>query len=156
MSRLSLDLSNPNGHVTQYSFGRARRPKGGALDTLYNESPAISPIMAELLLRDAYLTDYGIRPHNVQSHPLDAVRLYDKEDTVEGGAVRSLMRKYLRYNIKEQWGISYSEFKELPYDEVMFMMEISETSMLRNVDSQNRAKRDMEKDIREMKAAKQN
>lgn len=151
MTRLSVDLDSPNGHVTQYSFGRARRPAGGKLDNLYANLDAVSPIHAEMLLRDAYLDDYGIRPGNSPRHPLDIVRLYDKEDVVEGGAVRTLMRKYLRYGIKEQWGISYTEFKDLPFDEAMFMLEIGETTMLRTVDNQTKLKREMEKDLATLK-----
>lgn len=150
MTRLSVDLTDPNGHVTQYSFGNRRRPRGGALDKLYTEMGAVRPATAEFHLREAYLDDYDIRPPSHMRHPLDVVRLFDKEDTVEGGAVRSLMRKYLRYNIKEQWGISYNEFLELPYDEAMFILEVGETDMMRKVDEQGRVKRDMEKEIREM------
>lgn len=107
--------------------------------------------MAEILLREAYIDDYAIRPVTSAKHPLDIVRLYDKEDVIEGGAVRSLMRKYKSYNIKDQWGISYTEFKELPYDEAMYMLEVSEITAIRSMDEQKRLKRDMEKDIRDMK-----
>lgn len=150
MTRLAVDLSDPNGHVTQYSFGHQRRPRGGQLDKLYAEVGAIRPSTAEILLREAYLDDYGIRPPDHPKHPLDVVRMFDKEDTVEGGSVRSLMRKYVRYNVKEQWGISYNEFKELPYDEATFILEIGETDMMRKVDEQGRALRDMNRDIRDM------
>jgi len=149
MTRLSIDLLDPQGHVTNYSFGK-RRPRGGELDRLYAEMGAVRPTTAEIMLREAYLDDYEIRPPNHQKHPLDVVRMFDKEDTVEGGAVRSMMRKYIRYNIKEQWGMSYPEFMELPYDEAMFILEIGEADMMRKVDEQGRIKRDMDREIRDM------
>jgi hypothetical protein len=111
---------------------------------------AVRPSTAEIMLREAYLDDYTIRPDHHTRHPLDVVRMFDKEDTVEGGAVRSMMRKYIRYNIKEQWGMSYNEFMELPYDEAMFILEIGETDMMRKVDDQGRIKRDMERELRDM------
>ncbi|QBJ02611.1 hypothetical protein MZD04_gp083 [Pseudomonas phage Psa21] len=150
MTRLSIDLSDPNGHVTQYSFGHKRRPRGGHLDKLYQEMGAVRPSTAEIMLREAYLDDYGIRPPDHNKHPLDVVRMFDKEDTVEGGSVRSLMRKYIRYNVKEQWGLSYMEFMELPYDEAAFILEIGETDMLRRVDEQSRVKRGMDRDLRDL------
>lgn len=150
MTRLEVDLDNPNGHVTQYSFGRNGRPSGGEIERLFAEMDAVRPATAEMLLREAYLVDFDIRPVTHQAHPLDLVRLYPKEDVVEGGAVRSMMRKYLRYGIKEQWGISYNEFMELPYDEAAFMLEVSETDALRKVSEQGRTKRDMERDLASM------
>lgn len=150
MTRLSVDLGNPLGHVTQYSFGLRGRPRGGQLDKLYAETGAIRPTTAELMLREAYLTDYEIRPANAPHHPLDVVRLYDKEDVVEGGAVRSLMRKYHRYDIKGQWNLSWNEFKELPFDEAMFMLELGEHDLMRKINEQNRVKRDMDREVRDM------
>lgn len=150
MTRLSVDLAKPLGHVTQYSFGLRGRPRGGALDKLYAETGAIRPTTAELMLREAYLIDYEIRPPNAPYHPLDVVRLYDKEDVVEGGAVRSLMRKYHRYDIKGQWNLSWNEFKELPFDEAMFMIEMGEHEMMRKINEQNRVKRDMDREVRDM------
>lgn len=149
MTRLSVDLYEPQGHVTNYSFGKVR-PHGGELDKLYSEMGAVRPVMAEMLLREAYLDDYGIRPQSVEKHPLDMVRMYDKTDTVEGGAVRSLMRKYVRYNVKEQWGLSYKEFMELPYDEAMFILEIGEFEAMRRVDEQIKIKRDLDRANREL------
>jgi len=120
------------------------------LETLTEEVGAIRPVTAELLLREAYLDDYQIRPPSHPRHPLDVVRLYDKEDVVEGGAVRSLMRKYDRYNVKERWNLSWNEFKELPYDEAMYMLEVGETEMLRRIDEQTKLRRDMTKEARDM------
>uniref|UniRef100_A0AB39CCY7 Uncharacterized protein n=1 Tax=Pseudomonas phage RVTF4 TaxID=3236931 RepID=A0AB39CCY7_9VIRU len=102
------------------------------------------------MLREAYLEDYQIRPAHHHKHPLDVVRLYDKEDVVEGGAVRSLMRKFDRYNVKERWSISWNEFKELPFDEAMYMLEVGESEMLRRIDEQSKLKRDMDKEVRNM------
>lgn len=150
MTRLSVDLSDPLGHVTQYSFGLRGRPRGGALEQLTEEIGAIRPALAEIMLREAYLEDYQIRPVHHPKHPLDVVRLYDKEDVVEGGAVRSLMRKFDRYNVKERWSISWNEFKELPFDEAMYMLEVGESEMLRRIDEQSKLKRDMDKEVRNM------
>lgn len=106
--------------------------------------------MAERLLREAYLIDYEIRPANHQPHPLDVVRAYDKEDVVEGGAMRALMRKYTRFNIKENWNVSWTEFKDLPFDEAMFMIEQGEFDMYRKIDEQNKLRRDMARETRDL------
>lgn len=150
MTRLAIDLNDPNGHVTQFSFGYAGRPKGGRLDQLYAELGAVRPSTAEMLLREAYLDDYGIRPADAPRHPLDVVRMYDKEDTVEGGSVRTLMRKYRRFDIKETWGLSWAEFKDLPYDEVAYMLEVGEADALRKISEQGKLKREMDSEIRTM------
>lgn len=148
MTRLAVDLTDPDGHVTLFSFGKKGRPAGGQLDQLYAELGAVRPITAERLLREAYLDDYGIRPADVPRHPLDVVRMYDKEDTVEGGSVRTLMRKYRRYGIKENWGLSWAEFKDLPFDEVAYMLEEGESDAMRKVSDQGRLKREMDADLK--------
>lgn len=150
MTRLAVDLQDPLGHVTQYSFGLRGRPRGGLLEQLQEEAGAIRPSTAEILLREAYLDDYEIRPVGHKPHPLDIVRLFPKEDVIEGGSVRSLMRKFDRYNIKERWNISWPEFKELPFDEAMYMLEVGEFDMLRRIDEQSKLKRDMDKEVRSM------
>jgi hypothetical protein len=147
-----VDLQDPWGHVALRSFGRKGRPRGGKIETLINEAPAVSPILAEQLMRAAYLDDFRIRPADAVPHPLDVVRKYDKEDVVEGGPVRSLMRKYSRYEIKEQYGLSWTEFKNLPFDESAFMIEQCEALALRKIDTHGKQYRDIERDLRSMKS----
>lgn len=152
MTRLQVDLRDPYGHAAMLAFGRKGRPADGRINALIYDAPAVSPVLAEKLMREAYLDDYQIRPRNVAPHPLDCVRKYDKEDTVEGGPVRSLMRKFSRYEIQSAYGISWTEFKELPYDEAAFMLEQGEASAIRKVDSQGRITREMEKEMRNLRS----
>lgn len=95
-------------------------------------------------MRTAYHQEYGICDHETNGyHPLDVVTMHPKEDYVEGGAMRTLQRKYLNLDIWDTWHVSLTEFMEMPYPDAMFIMEISEHSAQKKMAAAMEADRKM-------------
>lgn len=115
-SRLTLDLNDRNGHVAFSSFGLSHLSKKGQLDVLLQELPAVRPTAAEIITLSCYQTEYGIHPHDRPrpDRPLALVAMHPKEDVMEGGPLFSHIRKFYNYQITKHFGLSLSEFLELP------------------------------------------
>lgn len=124
---MSLDQNDPSGHATLYSYGYGKGKAHGNVLTLRNTGPVVRPVIAERMMRVAYQQEYGICDHEANGyHPLDVVTMHPKEDYVEGGAVRTLQRKYLNLDIWDTWHVSLNEFMEMPYPDAMFVIEVAE------------------------------
>jgi hypothetical protein len=117
---------------------------------LRTEGPVVRPAIAERLLRTAYQTEYGIFDHpNHGNFPLDCVKLHPKEDFIEGGAVRSNMRKFARLEVGDIFKVSWNEFKDLPFDEAQFMLEYAESAFNRKASDTGTLTRQLERDMRQ-------
>lgn len=86
------------------------------LDRLHREIGALRSTTAEQLTRSAYLTDYGLRDQTSNPlTPMDTVRLYPKTNMVEGGPQLAMYRDFIRLGIRENCGITLTEWLDLPW-----------------------------------------
>ncbi len=124
-SRLSVDLTDPDGHVTMLTFG-LKELDHSELERHYVETGAMRPVVTQMVTRKAYQQDRGICTHQTND-PLDLIRLHPKEDIVEGGPRRTWQRKFVNYRLAAITNLSINEFFELPYDDAMFYIELGES-----------------------------
>lgn len=75
----------------------------------------LDSISAQLLLRDAYDTDYGLFDHaNDTSRPLALVGRHVREDYHEYGGLYRAIYQFNVNEIHKNWGYTLTEFLELP------------------------------------------
>ena len=128
MSRLSLNLNNPNGHVTLSTFGLTRSSGGESrIDHLIRTLGVVRPVVAEILTRKAYMEDYDLMTPKELEDNMSVVLHTDKINIVEGGARRSWTRKYFNNGILQNFGLNLNEFFASNYTDVKFMIELSES-----------------------------
>lgn len=133
-SRLSLDINDPNGHLSFQRFGLTTLESENQLDVLLRELDAVRPTTAEFLTRLAYQTDYGIYNHDLlrNKRPLAMVRMHEKEDVVEGGYLFSRIRRYHINRIYKHFGLNLIEFMELPQYVIELLFEITQVESVVN------------------------
>lgn len=96
------------------------------LERLYVDVGPMRPVVTQMVTRKAYHRDRGICTHQTDD-PLDLIRLHPKEDIVEGGPRRTWQRKFVNYRLAAITNLSINEFFELPFDDAMFYIELSES-----------------------------
>lgn len=121
-----MDLDSPNGHVGFSSFGLNRIEQEGQLDALIRELPAVRATAAEVITLSCYQTEYGIYNHDRYDRgPLSLVAQHPKENSMEGGALFVHIRRFFHYRLSKLFGLSLSEFLELPPFVVELLYEIA-------------------------------
>lgn len=127
-----VEPADDNGHVTKLTFGLDRVGKPGSIDDLLENAPAVRPSTAERMTREAYQTEYGICDHKSPfRHPFASVLLHPKENAVEGGPYRSILRKYVHYRIWDTWHLSIKDFLASDYPDAMYYLQVCESTNLK-------------------------
>jgi hypothetical protein len=146
-----LDLNDANGHVGFSSFGLHQLNSSGQIDALLRELPAVRATAAEIITLSCYQTEYGIfnheRPH--PERPLALVAMHPKEDVVEGGPLYSHIRRYYNYQIYKHFGLSLSEFLELPMHLADLLYDISRADATQHETTQRSVQRQLDLDFNE-------
>ena len=79
----------------------------------------------QLVLREEYQTVYGLYDHdNDESRPLAAVAMLSKESVCTGDPLEEMIRRYRLHRINEKFGLSLTQFLELPRERVQFLFEL--------------------------------
>lgn len=119
------------------------------METLLETVGNLDSISAQLVLRDAYDTDYGLYDHaNDRSRPLALVGKHEKEDYNEYGG---LYRAIYQFNVNEvhkNWGLNLVEFLNLPREIHRLILRICSEDAARSLIP-------TEKQIRELERNKQ-
>lgn len=106
----------------------------GNLETLLENIGSLDSISAQLVLRDAYDTDYGLYDHaHDQSRPLALVGKHEKEDYQEYGG---LYRAIYQFNVNEvhkTWGFTLTEFLDLPREIHRLVLRICSEDAKRSI-----------------------
>jgi hypothetical protein len=84
-----------------------------------------------MVLQDLYETEYGIYDHLTpyNNRPLASVALHPAEDINDGSLLEEAIRSYLNKNIKDLYGLSMTEFFDLPVDVISLMISIGDEIM---------------------------
>lgn len=83
-------------------------------------------IPAQMVIRDAYETQYGIFDHGSPSAgPLALVEYRPKEDVTEYGALYRTFYQYHLYEVQKEWGLSVTDFLSLPREYCALILRIS-------------------------------
>jgi len=124
---LSLDVYDDNGHVGFARFGLDKLSTDGQLDALLRELPAVRPTAAEIITRACYQTEYGIFNHEQlgSQRPLALVAVHPKEETMEGSPLYKHIRRFYNYQIHAKFGLSLTEFLEMPPHLVELLYDIA-------------------------------
>lgn len=131
-------------------FGMDKLNQVGQIDVLMRELPAVRPTTAERLSLIAYQTDYGIFDHSspaARSRPLAMVGVHPKEDTVEGGPIRSHIRRFFNYRIGKHFDLSLKEFFDLEVPVVHFLYEMAESRMANGDSAERELARQLDLDL---------
>lgn len=85
---------------------------------------SLEPINLRLALQEQYETYYGIYNHDdPHAPPLSIVTFHDKERHLPYTRYRRLVSNYIRYGIREIFGLSLTEFLQLPRAEIELLLE---------------------------------
>lgn len=101
-----------------------KRGKHTEIDELLDSVDSVGGIDAKILLIEAYETAYEIFDHeNVDfNRPLSLVAMHEKECYGEVSGLRRRVERYNLHDIYNKFGLSLSEFLDLPrdYTEMLF------------------------------------
>lgn len=107
----------------------------------------IDSISAKLLLREAYEQLYLIFDHN-QLHkvrPLGLVAMHPKENVSDYSKLYRTVFRYKHQNIKEHFGLSLTEFLDLPHEMVELCFKIAYEHVQKETPAINAALKDLER-----------
>lgn len=83
-------------------------------------------IAAQLVIRDAYETQYGIFDHgDPAAGPLALVEYRAKEDVSEYGSLYRTFYQYHLYEVHKEWGVDIIDFLSMPREYCALMLRIS-------------------------------
>lgn len=79
-------------------------------------------------MRDLYEEEYGICNHRSISgiRPLSSVAMHPSEDFNTNSKLEEVLALYLQKNIREQYGLSITEFLDLPIDVIDMLIKVSD------------------------------
>lgn len=119
------------------------------MDALLRELPAVRPTAAEIITLSCYQTEYGIFDHQRASRhrPLALVAMHPKEDVVEGGPLFTHIRKYYHHQVHKHFGLSLSEFLELPPYVAEFLYEIARAEVTQEESRHRSLKKQLDLDF---------
>jgi hypothetical protein len=144
-------MDDENGHVGFSSFGLNQLNSSSQIDALLRELPAVRSTAAEIITLTCYQTEYGIFNHE-QPHPhnpLALVAMHPKEDALEGGPLYSHIRRYYNYQIKKHFGMSLTEFLELPPYVVDLLYDIARADATQQENTHRSVQRQLDLDFHE-------
>lgn len=107
--------------------------------------PRLDSIETRIMLQEQYEQDFGIYNHDKQPRPLSLVSMHPKENTVEAGSLFSLIRRYAMLNVKDTFGLSLTEWLNLPYDHADVVKHICSEEMKSKAKSAEVARREFNK-----------
>jgi hypothetical protein len=101
---------------------------------------------AQILLREAYETTYGIYNHDSDNaHPFSLVLNSKKEDYLSFGPLYKLLVKYRLKDVNKTFGLNLKEFLSLPREFTEIILEICENVALDDARAFNDVKEKLEK-----------
>lgn len=110
----------------QSRFGFKNLDVRTEVDDLLKNFIKVDSISANLLMREAYEISYGIYDHDRDdTHPWSLVLHSIKEDYSTYSPLYNAFYRYRLRNIEKRWGLSVTEFLELPREFVELIFEIS-------------------------------
>ncbi len=93
-----------------------KKEYGRELASLFETREKISTPLAKILQVEAYDTDYGIRDYEGSVTGLDYVKMNPAEETNANSLLYDAIRKFGKRNIAKTFGLSLTDFLELPRD----------------------------------------
>jgi len=96
------------------------------LDNILEQGKQLDNIAAQMVIRDAYETQFGIFDHgSPDAGPLALVEYRPQEDVSEYSALYRTFYQYHLYEVHKEWGLSLNEFLEMPREYCALMLRIS-------------------------------
>lgn len=86
--------------------------------------PPMLPVTAESIMRTAYRVDHGMLSPAEVGKPFANVKYTQKEDVLEGSLRYSFIRRFYHFKLGDHFGLSLTEFFDLPYDTAVFLCEM--------------------------------
>lgn len=107
-------------------FGVRFYNKPTILESILEKGKQLDNIAAQLVIRDAYETQYGIFDHgSAEAGPLALVEHRPKEDVTEYGSLYRTFYQYHLYEVHKEWGLSVTDFLNLPREYCALILRIS-------------------------------
>ncbi len=93
--------------------------------------PKLDSIDAQIVMRDLYEKEFGIYDHAKinRNRPLASVAFHPAENINDYSLLEESMRTYISKGIKDKFGLSYTEFLELPLDIIEIMIRIGDEDL---------------------------
>lgn len=105
-------------------FGLNVVGRDAELNKLLDNVKSLDSIQAQIVLRDAYDTSYGIYDHSNENpnRPMALVGMHPAENTTYHSRLYNAIRRYKIYDVKTHFGLSLTEFLELPREYTTFIL----------------------------------
>lgn len=104
------------------------------MEALLENIGNLDSISAQLVLRDAYDTDYGLYDHaNDHSRPLALVGRHEKEDYHEYGGLYRAIYQFHVNEVHKNWGFTLTEFLDLPREIHRLVLRICSEDAVRSL-----------------------
>lgn len=95
---------------------------------LIEKAPKLCSTDAQMVLREAYETTYGIYNHNDKTapRPLALVAMHPSENATVGSTLYERIDQFVELAVIKHFGLSLIEFFELPTDIAKRVLEIAQ------------------------------
>ena len=116
-SRLKINPNDPYSHITHPLFGVTKdvKRRREQLEHVHATMPSMPPSDAELVTRVLYDQGYGnYTAEQMIERPMAAMGYHPQEDLIEGSYLYSLIRTFHRYEIHKEFGITLTDFLNMP------------------------------------------
>lgn len=120
------------------------------MDELLKTAPKVDSISAQLLLREAYEISYLIFDHNRHdAHPWSLCLQQPQEDYTNYSPLYRTINSYRLRDIHSRFGLSVTEFLDLPREFVTLMVKIADIEMAEKSRDLDNAERELRDSFRE-------
>ena len=99
-------------------------------------------------MQEAYEISYGIYDHDNEDHPWALALKSDREDYTSYSPMYHLFHRYRLRDIHKRWGLSITDFLELPHEYVELIFEITEQEDKKDQKAYNDVKRSLDEPTR--------
>lgn len=114
-------------------FGLDRIDSPGPVQQLLEKvTVGIDSYSVQLILRESYETMYRIFNHDgveAKARPLALVAMHPKEDSTSFSRLHRTIQRYDKQGIKDMFGLSLTEFLNLPRDYVELLFRLAVEKM---------------------------
>jgi len=98
------------------------------IDKMFKTIPQLNSVDANMVMTSAHDIEYQIHNHltDRQKRPLSSVGFHPCEDPNDGSLLETMMRLYIVKNIREVYGMSLTDYLDMPMDVIDMMNKLAD------------------------------
>lgn len=119
------------------------------INDMIQSLPPLSQVDARTVMQDQYETRLGIYNHQLsKDRPLASVAMFPCENFTERSPLYDALEEYADGSFKEVWGLTVTEFLNLPQYQVRMIRDLTKEVLKRRTDIANAVKSDIENEAK--------